>query len=170
MLRLFCICRVAYFDLSLCSCVLQYCVIPQVVIHVSKSPEHHKNHHLHYNLRFSLQPSGFFAVYDVIFVIKLQDTIESIWQHSTMFVHDDYGDYYDEELFILFCLFFAFGIQLIWKRKWWTSLIERSISIDFLYCREDCIFRHPICSIHTLLEQKVRRIGSKKFRSSYSLS
>lgn len=55
-----------------------------MVIDVSKSPEHCNSHHLHDNRRFSLQPSGFFAVYDVISVIKVQGTIESIWQHSTM--------------------------------------------------------------------------------------
>jgi hypothetical protein len=91
-----------------------------VVIDVSKSPEHHNIYHLHDNFRFSLQPSGFFTVYDVVFVIKVQGKIESIWQYSTMVVHDDcgddYGDYYDEDLFISFCLFCAFGIQLIWKR------------------------------------------------------
>ena len=83
-----------------------------MIIDVSKSPEHH-NSHLHDNLRLSLQPSGFFAVHDAIFVMKVQDTIESI---ALLVAHDDYDDYYDEDLFISFCLFCAFEIQLIWKR------------------------------------------------------
>ena len=43
-----------------------------MIVDVSKSPKHHNSHHLHDNFGFSLQPSGFFAVYDVIFVLKVQ--------------------------------------------------------------------------------------------------